>query len=420
MGLFWKVIYVFESVLYFILGFLCSALIALMISPAIWNRAVLLTKRRIESSIPLSLNEIQADKDQLRAEFAMSTRRLELSVEELKDTAAHQIIDINRKRDELAKLSVESNDKIQNVEELEARATELRSTLEKREDALDQISSELADTKIRLEEKALEFETINSKFSQAQLDADSSRIEIVAKQTALDGLTEKMSDGTGIETELAQQLKIKETEIKGIQKKNSDVAKRMDRMKASNSELELKLQRRESDIADMRKSSQKEDKSDLKSSQALAAERNKANQLEAKLATASLRMESLLEDASNENVKKAMASLNEDRASLKEKLKDITKERNALNKELSARRVANDADWENERTENATLRERINDLAAQVTAMTASLEGPDSPINDILGKTHKKRAKKSDKAGEIDSLADRIKALQESARITSS
>lgn len=391
-----------------------------MISPAIWNRAVVLTKRRIESSIPLSLNEIQADKDQLRAEFAMSTRRLELSVEELKDTAAHQVIDINRKRDELAKLSVESSDKIQNVEELEARATQLRSTLEKREDALDHISAELADSKIQLEEKALEFENMNAKFSQVQQDADSSRIEMVAKQTTLDGLTEKMSSGTDIEKELVQQLKIKDTEIKAVQKKTLDAQKRIDRMKASNSELELKLQRRESDIADMRKSSQKEDKSDLKSSKALAAEKNKTNQLEAKLATASLRMESLLEDASNENVQKAMASLNEDRASLKEKIKDITKERNALNKELSARRIANDADWESERTENATLRERINDLAAQVTAMTASLEGPESPINDILGKAPKKRAKKSDKAGQIDSLADRIKALQESARITSS
>lgn len=408
----------FESVLYFILGFLCSALIALMISPAIWNRAVVLTKRRIESSIPLSLNEIQADKDQLRAEFAMSTRRLELSVDELKETAAHQVIDINRKRDELAKLSVESNDKIQNVEELEARATELRATLERREDALDHISTELADTKIQLEEKALEYENISTKFSQIQLDADSSRIELVAKQTALDGLTQKISSGTNVEKELAQQLKIKETEIKAVQKQNSDAKNRIDRMKISSSELELKLQRRESDIADLRKTAQKEDKSDLKSSKALVEEKARTNRLEAKLATASLRMESLLEDASNENVKKAMASLNEDRVSLKETIKEITKERNALNKELNARRIVNDADWESERTENATLRERINDLAAQVTAMTASLEGPDSPINEILGKASKKHTKKSGEVEHVDSLADRIKALQESARVT--
>ena len=39
---------------------------------------------RLEAATPLSMAEIQADKDQLRAEFAMSTRRLETSVEQMK------------------------------------------------------------------------------------------------------------------------------------------------------------------------------------------------------------------------------------------------------------------------------------------------------------------------------------------------
>ena len=89
-----------ESGLFFILGFLCSALLALMVAPAIWRRAVVQTRQRIESSVPLTLNEIQADKDQLRAEFAMSTRRLEVSLDELKERAAEQMIEINRRRDE--------------------------------------------------------------------------------------------------------------------------------------------------------------------------------------------------------------------------------------------------------------------------------------------------------------------------------
>ena len=52
--------------------------------PLVHNRAVRLTMRRLEAATPLSMAEIQADKDQLRAEFAMSTRRLEMSVEQMK------------------------------------------------------------------------------------------------------------------------------------------------------------------------------------------------------------------------------------------------------------------------------------------------------------------------------------------------
>ena len=114
---------ILEAILYFVLGFLIAGLLALMISPAIWNRAVYLTKKKIENSVPLTLNEIQADKDQLRAEFAMSTRRLELSVEELKETAANQLIEISRKREEAAKYDLESKERLASIKVLESPST---------------------------------------------------------------------------------------------------------------------------------------------------------------------------------------------------------------------------------------------------------------------------------------------------------
>ncbi|HSA67743.1 MAG TPA: hypothetical protein VLE24_08785, partial [Methyloceanibacter sp.] len=69
-----------EWLMFGALGFLLGCLLALMLAPPLWNRAVKLTTRRLEATMPMSLIDIQADKDQLRAEFAMSTRRLELSV----------------------------------------------------------------------------------------------------------------------------------------------------------------------------------------------------------------------------------------------------------------------------------------------------------------------------------------------------
>ncbi|MFK7902280.1 MAG: hypothetical protein AB8B49_05500 [Nitratireductor sp.] len=407
-----------ESILYFVLGFLCSALIALMISPAIWNRAVILTRKRIESSIPLSLNEIQADKDQLRAEFAMSTRRLEHSVEELKETAAHQVIEINRKRDELAKISNDSEEKILQVEELEARASELRETLNTREDALVSISSENERVKIELEDKALKLDTLNSTLMEAQNDRDSSRIELVAKQTAMDELADKLTTGENVDKTLAKQIKSLNTQLSAAQAKLDTGKQRLDKLRSTNEALELKVQTRENDISKIRRSELNDNQKLTQANEELTSEKARNTELEAKLAASSLRMEALLEDASNENVQKAMKSFNEDRDSLKRNLKEVTKERNKLQKELKARSVAFDSDWETERTENATLRERINDLAAEVTAMTASLEGPNSPINDILDKAPKKRVKKNASNSEVvETLADRIKALQEAARI---
>ena len=43
-----------------------------------------------------------------------------------------------------------------------------------------------------------------------------------------------------------------------------------------------------------------------------------------------------------------------------------------------------EATWASERVENALLRERINDVAAEVARLTATLEGPGSTIDTIL------------------------------------
>ena len=66
-----------ESIMYFGIGFLLAALSVLIVAPLVHDRAVRLTMRRVEATIPLSMAELQADKDLQRAEFAMSTRRLE-------------------------------------------------------------------------------------------------------------------------------------------------------------------------------------------------------------------------------------------------------------------------------------------------------------------------------------------------------
>src|SRR6185437_12573430 len=118
-----------ESIMYFALGALASALVMLMIMPAIWRRAVRLTKKRIEAATPITLAEFRADKDQLRAEFALSTRRLEMNVDALRKRLSEQLSDVSRKRTDLAQLKTERDDHVSVVRELEEREAELRTRI---------------------------------------------------------------------------------------------------------------------------------------------------------------------------------------------------------------------------------------------------------------------------------------------------
>jgi chromosome segregation ATPase len=122
-------------------------------------------------------------------------------------------------------------------------------------------------------------------------------------------------------------------------------------------------------------------------------------------------------------------------AQLEAQLAAAIDERNKLQREVGTMKRDAESTWAAERVENALLRERINDVAAEVARLTAALEGPGSPIESMLveaaSETRERpaamnahepgAASNGDTAGDNKStLADRIRALQSSAsRVTS-
>ncbi len=118
-----------EPIMYLAIGFLVSMLCGLMIMPLVHNRAVRLTTKRLEAATPLSMAEIQADKDQLRAEFAMSARRLEMSVEQLKNKTTSQSAELGKKTDAINRMKAELGEKNATIFSLEAREKAVKEQL---------------------------------------------------------------------------------------------------------------------------------------------------------------------------------------------------------------------------------------------------------------------------------------------------
>jgi hypothetical protein len=95
-----------EWLMLFALGFLVASLLALAIIPLVHARATRLAARRILVDIPISMAEIHADRDSLRAEFAVSSRRLEVRIEQLTARMAKQQAELGRKSDEVNRLKI--------------------------------------------------------------------------------------------------------------------------------------------------------------------------------------------------------------------------------------------------------------------------------------------------------------------------
>ena len=101
-----------ESIMFCGIGLLAGCLLMLAFFPLIHERAVRLTTRHLDEATPTAINEIQADKDHLRAQFAMSVRRLEVSIEEMRVKAAGHSGDVSRQSLEINRLHVELDKKM--------------------------------------------------------------------------------------------------------------------------------------------------------------------------------------------------------------------------------------------------------------------------------------------------------------------
>ena len=145
-----------EPVMYFGIGFLVAALLGLLFVPLVHNRAVRLTMRRLEAATPLSIAEIRADKDQLRAEFAMSTRRLEMSVAQMKTKTTTQLAELGKKTDAINQLKKELGEKTATIFALEARDKTLREQLRATEEEFGIKSGALREAERTLADKEAE------------------------------------------------------------------------------------------------------------------------------------------------------------------------------------------------------------------------------------------------------------------------
>ncbi len=217
-----------ENIMYFALGLLIAVLLALIIMPAVWQRAVRLTKRRIEAATPITMAEFRADKDQLRAEFALSTRRLEMNVETLRKRLAEQLSEANQKRTDLGALKAERENHLSIVRELESREIELRARVLELEKENADLSQRLRMRERELSTRDGEIEALraktqgnNDKEHSAQ-DVSTAEAQIASAEHSLNALLAASSTGGNNGKSLADQLSMDDA-LASLQTKVSKV-----------------------------------------------------------------------------------------------------------------------------------------------------------------------------------------------------
>jgi len=184
-----------EWLMFGALGFLVGCLLALMLAPPFWNRAVKLTTRRLEATMPMSLNDIQADKDQLRAEFAIELRKVEVALDKAKEKAIRELIEANKRRVEIAVLNGELAGAKSKLQENENANRVLQQTIKRRLPDLD--------SRLKAAKKALaELEAVNAELRTtvaSQSDAlKTARTTLHNQRADIERLRVALESGSGV------------------------------------------------------------------------------------------------------------------------------------------------------------------------------------------------------------------------------
>src|SRR6266702_3753133 len=302
-----------EPIMYLAIGFLVSMLFGLMIVPLVHNRAVRLTTRRLEAATPLSMAEIQADKDQLRAEFAMSARRLEMSVDQLKNKTTSQLAELGKKSDAINRMKIELGEKNATIFSLEAREKAVKEQLRATEEEFAAKTESLRDAALALKDKQSELAKLSTELSDRSTMAETRQVELVAVRAQIVELQSRVGDAEKEFAVTQARLEQQRGESGMATRELAEARSRVENLSQRVTDLDRQLiiQVKEAEMLG-----------------------NRVNDLETRLATQG---------------------------------------------KLQAERS-----WATERMENALLRERINDIAAEVAKLAIQLEGPNSPIEAML------------------------------------
>lgn len=408
------------AIMYSVLGFLAATLLALLILPAVWRRAVRLTTKRIEGAIPVSMAEIQADKDQLRAEFAMSARRLEHDADLLRERTVAQFEQLSRQGAELFSLRTERDAGLARIAELETANTVFSEGTIRHVDEMAERDSAFADLSAAYGTTQQNLAVTLDQLNDASGLSESLRVENVALSTQADALRDQLAD---VQRELAAtqaQLADDRGSLRQTIEALGNERARAEEMTRRLAEIEAALAASRADVETLagHAASLESRAGELASRAQSSDDAHQAAQAEIGRIAGEAAAAKAEADGIARHLRDSIEMMRAEKAMMEGALTQAREDRARLTNALEAHpaeAATNGSGAPDPGTADAMLRDRLSDIAAEVVHMTAVLEGPDSPIRAILAANDA-----GTEGGSVPdtppTLADRIRAIQNRTR----
>nr|WP_236760130.1 hypothetical protein [Agrobacterium tumefaciens] len=396
------------------MGFLTATLLALLIAPAIHRRIVAYTENRIRATMPISPQEVRAQKDMARALYAAENAKVrqELDTEREKNTSLR--LANEAASSDAYRLGEQNRSFSLKIEELTLEIGELRAALDASEERAGIIQANLAQQEQAANERASQMSDLTARLTNLTRELDDSKIlaatrDLEAEQ-AKQSATRFRKEGETATRELqdvAARNKEAMTAVARESRKVTRLEEQVATLMAKNADLDTMLTLRNQEAARLKEQ--------------LAATGGRANDMIIRLPNPAVPVETAVnpppqpapaaalevvpvteeeatsavaaEEAAISPVEEPAAPASE---GLEQEIEDIRNQGTALTERLlNVRGTGNDE----------PIRREIARIAAEMIALTAAQEGETSPIPGLLAKASKSSGR--------ESLAKRAKVVME-------
>jgi chromosome segregation ATPase len=402
----------------------------------------------------MSLNEMQAERDRVRAEYAVAMRRVEADAKVQKTKANERMVESARLSEHLKLSEQAGSDRSAAIAARDVTIADLQARLASEREALAAVKEKLSLAERNLADKSLAYEELSRLYEEASLLASNRQIDLLARDADIDRLsatvtqlrTQRGENEQKVREQSAAELRVAE-DLKTERRRAADLEAKLERLMRDLSDREETIGRRDKTILQLRgqagaptpdtqagsdyaAQAQIEAGTDATSRELVQLRRDlrRAEQTEEDLrleltqaqATA-MRLEAELADqvgqphvsfgSQSTGVDVALARLEADRDRLEAQLFSLAAENDRLRQQAARTGPAEGAVAP--AVAGAGLRDELAQIAAQMVHMTRVLEGPGSPIDTALAAP----SSGGGKPGAL-TLADRIRALQQAASVS--
>ncbi|MBB4566252.1 hypothetical protein [Rhizobium leucaenae] len=390
-----------EFALLFGLGFLTATFLVFLIAPPVHRRIVWFTEKRLKATMPLSPQEVRAQKDMARALFAAENAKTEQALTQEREKSVALQIHNGKLQQEAGRFAAENTELRTRIDDLEVEAGELRSRLRREESYISQLKSGIHTAEQVGAEKDADIDGLRKRMTKMGADADNLKIDLATRETEIESLKLRLKtlrderDTLRHDLNLAS-LRAKDAELRLGQEsdKAQQLEERLDREIADKADKETAIERHVHEVARL--------KEKLETASAEAEEASRA------LRAAGLVPSAKQTNGSKPSVGPRIVEVADHDANAAESERNVEDDIAQMTEEVRNRAAALSDRLLKSRSpsHDQAMREEIANIAANMVALTALKEGDKSPILDLLPK----ETNAAEQGARI-SLADRAAAL---------